>query len=264
MRSGVMLAMLCLAPGWVAAEPAPPANGSPPPPDPAVLGTRVQLRVSSGAAPGVGPQDWSAAVAAYQRQRLTVEIDDVDGRPRGGRLGALLPPSVHALTYQGNPRVRLELEDFLSIVDRRDLVQLQRRWRSNRYAVVGVGSAAAGLGIILVALSRTAIVGATNCTERDAFGNCIERDLLSRPAVAATQWGGVGLTVAGLLMSITAAVLPRRLVSVERLNDLASGYNRRLRERLGLPEEFSQRKPSFTIAPRFAAKGAGLDAILVF
>lgn len=259
MQSGVLLAMMLLGPGWAAAEQARPTNGGTPPPGPATLSTPVQLRVTSGA----GPQD-PAALAAYRNQQLTVEVEEVDGRPRGGRLGALLPPTVHALTYRGTPRVRLELEEFLSIVDRKDLVNLQTRWRRNRYAVVGVGSATAGLGIILVALSRTAIVGATTCTQRDATGNCIESDILARPAVAATQWGGVGLTVAGLVMSITAAALPRRLVSVEKLNDLATGYNRRLRERLGLPAQSSHYKPSFTIAPRFAAKGAGLDAILIF
>ncbi|HEX2568145.1 MAG TPA: hypothetical protein VH877_01220 [Polyangia bacterium] len=264
MRSGILLAMLLGAPGWVAAQSAPPEPARVAGAGAAAQGTKVQLRVPSVMTPGVGSQGDAAALAAYRSQQLTVEIDDVDGRPSGGRLGALLPPTVHALTYVGTPRVRIDLEDFLTIVERKDLVRLQKHWRSNRYAVVGAGSAAAGIGIILIALSRTAVVGATNCTERDPVGNCIESNLLARPAVAATQWSGVGLTVAGLVMSISAAVLPRRLVSVEKLNDLASGYNRRLRERLGLPPEFSYRKPSFTIAPRFASKGAGLDAVLVF
>jgi hypothetical protein len=283
MGCGALWALLVAAPGRVVADPAPPENGSAQSAPPGGGGAwplpKGKPAPTVSAPPGGGggwplPQgkpaptvraaapDWSEAVAAYRRQQLIVEIEDVDGRPRGGKLGALIPPTVHARTFQGTPRVPLELEEFLSIVDRKDLVRLQRRWRQNRYVVAGVGSVTAATGIVLIALARTVFLRG-DCV-RDSFGNCIESDVLSRPGVAAAQWSGVGLTISGLLLSISSALLPRRLVSVERLNDLAVGYNRRLRERLGLPEEFSHRGPSFGLVPRVSTQGAGIDVVLVF
>jgi hypothetical protein len=166
----------------------------------------------------------------------------------------------------GTPPRALGLADFYETVGRADYAAFARRRAKVKLGLLvsGIVVAAGGAGMAIGG-GVMAYAPAT-CLAQNVYGKCTDE---RKPMAGYALLGvGGGLAAAGLVTIIVAAVLDRGPISAQETYSLGLEHNRKLRQRLGLPDPGAtapvstrspaRARPRLTLAPSFAPGGGGL------